>query len=842
MTTTPRRHAARPRAAAAILWLTLGRAAAQAPAPPPAVPAPAAPRPARPAAPIGLPAAARPAAARPAIDPTSTALKFEGAPSDIVLQTYAEVTGRTLLIAPDVPKATITLRSQSELTREEFLQAIETVLLMNGIALTPAGDKFLKVLPAKDIRKLGVRTEFDEPTDGLHPEVGRMVSQMVPLQHITLEEARKTIEGFKRGDGQIQLFERTNSILITDTTENVNRMMEILRFVDQPLVCREETNIRAIRFAKAADIKKRLEEIVAESLKAQQQAQSAPVANVAGPPGITRRTLPAPAPVPGVIRPATPAPPEPAEEKILETLVADAERGVIRGKVQIVADERTNLLIVITRPENMAFFDKIINVLDVETAPDIMVEIFRLEYAQAKDVATMLNDLIGNVRQDDGQAPPSSTAEAAPRSETLAEAAARRLQAAQPAEAGMSKVGELNKENIKILADERTNALIIMASKSDLATLRAIVKDMDIMLSQVLIETVIVEVNLSDNLTTGIDWVQRSLIGIGSDREPVVGFAGHGGGGLRLPRDALGFNTPESFGSAVAGITYYTTFFDLNVDAVIEASATDSRTRTLASPVILTQDNKEAVVEATTDQYFFKGKKYAGEAAGNPIYEDDVEMKSVGLTVKVTPQINVKGFVVMKIEESIENIAGTQRINEGDWPIVASRKLSADIAVQSGQTIMLGGLVQDGKTVSHGKIPLLGDIPFLGRLFRSDKSSDTRSEVLVFLTPYVLDTPEDLKADAMRRKAASDMGDIWRQGWSASDLADPPDMKTSRRLESVSNHMETVFAAPVDRLGRPLRGRAAPRPAPRLATPVQPIADDRTTVTTNLPDTGPGLP
>ena len=760
--------------------------------------------------------------------PDTTALKFEGAPADIVLQSYAEVTGRTLLMAPDVPKATITLRSQSELTEEEYLQAIETALVMNGIALQPVGEKFMKVLPAKDIRKHGARTEFDEPAAGQHTEDGKMVSQMVVLKSISLDEARKAIEGFKRNEGQIQIFERTNSILITDTVDNVNRMMEILKYIDQPLINREETNIRPIIHAKAADIKKRLEEIIAESQKAQQQAKSAPEANVSGAPGIQRRNLPAPPPVPGVIRPpARTATPEPDANTIIETLVADAERGVIRGKVQIVADERTNLLIIITRPENMAFFDKIIDVLDVETAPDIMVEVIRLEYALAKDVASMINDLIGNVKKDDSAKPAAGAKDAPGRSESLAEAAARTEQARPraaeaAAEPGMSKVGELNKDNIKLLADERTNALIIMASKGDMATLRAIIEDMDIMLSQVLVETVVLEIGLSDKLTTGIDWVQRTFI-VG-DGDNMIAYAGRGGGGMAAPIDPLTRNTTSSFGGPSGGISYYATFFGLNIDAVIQAAATDSRTRTLASPVILTLDNKEATIEATRDQYFFKGKKYAGSNNDGVYYEDDVEMKSVGITVKVTPRINEKGFVVMKIDEKIQNIAGTQRVNEGDWPIVASRNLSAEVAVQSGQTIVLGGLVQNSKIKSRSKIPILGDIPLLGRLFRSDNEEDTRSEVMVFLTPYVLDSPIELEQYARRRKIAGDAGEMWTQGISGSKLADPPDTETALRL----------YDAGID--------PAAPigtKSAVRIISQPQAILDDQTTLSTNAPQAAP---
>jgi len=315
------------------------------------------------------------------------ALKFENAPSEMVLKAYALETGRTLLFAPDAPKANITLTSQTSLNRHEYLQAIQTVLVMNNIALLPVGDKFLKVVPAVNVRQRAIETLFQEPADGFHDEVGEMISQMVQLKYISMDEAKTTIDSFKSTSGLIQLFERTGSILITDTAENVNRMREIIQFIDQPHVVREEVNVRAIRYAKAATIKQRLEEIIAESLKAQQGSKESPSAKMSGSPGMGRTTTPLPLPVPGVVVRATPpASVTPASSPIIEALMADAERGMIRGKVQIIADERTNMLIIITQPENMSFFDRIISVLDVETAPDIDVKVYRLEYADAEPI------------------------------------------------------------------------------------------------------------------------------------------------------------------------------------------------------------------------------------------------------------------------------------------------------------------------------------------------------------------------------------------------------------------------------------------------------------------------
>ena len=728
-------------------------------------------------------------------------LKFENAPLvEMVLEAYAEKTGRTLLQSPGLPKVNVTLRSQSMMTTDEYLMAIRTVAAMHGVALINEGETFVKVVPTKDVRTYGIRTDLEEPPDGQHLEQGQLKSQMINLKHIDIQEAQKAIEGFKSPAGKLQVYERTNSILMTDTADNINRAMEVVRFIDQPVISREEVNVIQVHFAKAADIKQKLEEIVQESQKDQGSSQKkAPVAKSAGSPGIVTRN------VPGVIRPRTSASKAPANNATVAAMMEDAERGVIRGKVQIIADERTNMLIIITRPSNMAFFDKIIEALDVETTPDVQVEVFRLRHAKSDEVASMLNDLIGNKSQG-SEAPASIQAEAGEgvpadaRSRRLADYVANlrkdadtarkqadtaRKQAdavRQEADAAQkSGVGQLNKDNIKILNNERTNAIIIMASKSDIKTLSEIITDMDIMLSQVLIETAVLQIDLTDGLQTGIDWVQRSMIGYtgsGATRTPAVAYAGQGGGALNKPVNPLDFVSASSF-PQLAGLTYYTTFFDLNMDAVLHADARDSRSRILASPIIMTQDGKDATIEATTRQYFYNGKKYVGGGTDNPVYEDDVKQEDIGLKLNVTPRINEQGLVVMHVDQSIENISGEQIINGTSWPIVTSRKVTADVSVNVGDTIVLGGLVLNSAREAQSKIPLLGDIPLLGWLFRTTSIEDNRIEVLIFLTPFVQDTPEAQEREARRRKRSIDSDDLWSGKWSGSRLSgsDDPDVE-----------------------------------------------------------------
>ncbi|MDD2597842.1 MAG: type II secretion system secretin GspD [Kiritimatiellae bacterium] len=745
-------------------------------------------------------------------------LKFNSTAVDIVLMAYAEETGKTLLMAPDVPKANITLNSQPGviLSRDEFVEAIEVVLSMHGIVLEPYGDKFVKVLARKTVRTDGIKIVMTPPEGG-HPEKSQVVSQMIRPKYIAIEEAKKAIEGFKKPDGMIQTFERTNSLLVTDTQENVNRMLEIILFIDQPIAVTEDVHVVVVNFAKAEDIKKRIEELVAESQKA--TAKDEVTAKPSGSPGIvkTAGTTSSIAERLSRLRSPQPAPVEVTPNEALDTMISDADRGMIRGKVQIIADERTNKLIIITNKDNMAFFERIITVLDVETAPDVKVEVMRLEYADAEEVSTMLNDLIGNAtaKKEDsnaaaGKAPAAS---AATRSTSLAEAAAARGTATSDAAPGVSKLGQLSKDSIKILADKRTNALVMMGSIGDLAAITEIVKSMDIMLSQVLIETVVLEVSLSDKIDTGINWIRR--INNGDDYRYTVGGGGTAGEGtanlfaseketteVAGPPDADGNPTTETItkvvgdmagnylegmANPVSGLEYFMTFKNLRLDAVIKASQSDSRARVLSSPVLLTVDNKEATIEATELQYMYKGMRYMGYSGtqGGGSYEPDIEQRDVGLTVKVTPRISPNGNVILTVEETFEQVLGAQIINGQAWPTITSRKLSADVSVGNGATVVLGGLIQSKKSDSQSGIPILKDIPYIGKyLFGSTSKEEKRSEMLVFLTPYVIENDEDMRKEARRRKDYLDATDIWTKGWSDSELADPvPTKEMSQRLE-----------------------------------------------------------
>ena len=739
-------------------------------------------------------------------------LKFDNAPAELFLQIWSQVTHRTLLTSPDVPKVTMSLRSTDEenWTDEQYLQAIEQQLQLNGIGLIPVGERFALVVPFKTIGQQGIETFLDLPPGGRHPEEGRIVRQVLTPKHVSAEEAQKVVESFKRPDGQIQYLERTNSLLVTDTQDNVNRMIEILGFIDRPVPVQEEVQVCPIKHAKAEDIKKALEDFVSASREEDEKSRrtvSAPRTgnSVSGgmQPGVSiQRQLP------GVTRPGGAETASSASSASPgDALVSDADRGMIRGKVQILADERSNQLIIVTRPSNMAFFKRIIDVLDIETAPEIAVEIIRLRYAQAetkdsnKGVADLLNELIdassstSKTSSDAGRAANNGAANT--RNLTSNRPATQQTAAASVSESAKSKLGELRKENIKILADSRINAVMVMASPGDLAAIKEIIAAMDIPVAQVLIETVVMEISLDDQHETGVQWVKR----VSGGNQYTDSYGGGGiskGAASAVDLSGLTTNVVANIGSIHGGGQYFGTISKLNLDFLIRATASDDRTKVLTSPVLMTQDNKEASIESTELKYLYNGMKYTGYSSSGSGYQADIKQEEIGLTIKVTPHINPDGSVVLEFEETFQNAEKEQTVkssgtngSDDTWPTPTTRKLSGNIAVSNNQTVILGGLVEQTKKTQTGGIPYLKDLPYIGKyLFGYTYTQDKRSELLVFLTPYVFMSSEEAQEEARRRKDYLDAAGVWNKGWSKSDLADVTDEEEMLRRERLRRDYE----------------------------------------------------
>ena len=731
----------------------------------------------------------------------SHALNWENAPSDIILMAYGDELGKTVLIDPACPKGvSITLKSSKgqTLSRDEFLEAIRTVLEMNGIHIEPYRDSFIRAIPRKDARKEGIPLIMDSEAE--LGESGKVVSMMIPFENMSAEDAQKVLEGFKSNTGLLIVFERTNKILVTDTEQNINRMLEIARAIDVATPATEQVFVRQIKNASVEDVQKALQAIVDDAMKWQEKNKS--------PTNAQGQQQPFSRPQPGARRgllgrnQPQQQPAAPVSNESLVMSVSDADRGVIRGRVLLVPDERSNKLVIITSKSNMDFFDKVIEQLDVETTPDTVVKVYRLKYADAEDVSDMINDLIGNApssknsgKNQNQNAKQGSSANMTGKGSSSASAAKK------PANqrTGEAKPGELSKENTTVLADKRINGIVVMTNKELVPTIEQIIESMDIKLSQVLIETVIIEVQLGDDLKTGIDWInglhassidgyRQALGGGGGDYD--VSHAASGATNLLI--SAAGKALPYLFTPGSAGLTYGVFSESLNIAAVIHAAKTDSRSKYLASPVIMTVDNKEATIDATQKRQFLTGYQVSSSvyASGNST-APQYTAEELGIKIKVTPKINPNGTVMLEVEEEYSQLGAKQTIldpqsREQQIDTSLKRQMSADVLLENRQTVVLGGLMETQVTEDESGIPILKDIPWVGKyLFGSTSFTEARKELLVFMTPYVMDDSDSAQAEAFRRKKAMSDARPWDDhGWSDSELADPVSRKEQlRRLK-----------------------------------------------------------
>ena len=284
----------------------------------------------------------------------------------------------------------------------------------------------------------------------------------------------------------------------------------------------------------------------------------------------------------------------------------------------------------------------------------------------------------------------------------------------------------------KIISDERTNSLLIYASKADIATIRDIISKLDVVLAQVLIEAIIMEVTLGDDLRYGVSYLQRT---------PSQGANYFTGIGAIKNNNFL---NPGSFGNSStngilpSGFSYFGRFGN-DFDATATAIATDSRINVLSRPRIQTSHAVTARIFVGESRPYITGT--SGGFSGYS--QSQYSQLRIGIDLNVTPLINPDGLVVMDIEQQINSVGANVKIDNNDVPTTVERTASAKVSVRDRDTIILGGFISNSRNKGSSGVPILKDIPILGGLFRSTTDTKNKQELIVLIRPTVLPTPGD---------------------------------------------------------------------------------------------------
>ena len=597
--------------------------------PTPAAPAGALPSPAAPAptaVPVTSPAAAGP---EEEIIPAGGLINFASADISQVLDIYSKLVNRTILRPSTLPVATIVLKTQTDLTRQEAIQALDAVLALNGVSMIPVSDKFVKALPLAQANASGAPLSTNTASE--LPELGSYVTHIVQTKYLKPSELSPSLAPFQSMATAVLPIDTSGLLVLRDNAENVKRMLEMVERIDISVPSEFISEVIPIKFAKAEDIASALNSL-----------SSGGGGTTVG----TRAT--APSTTTGA-RPGQPGYGQPGYGQL--------------GQPNIPGTPTSG-----TPSGGGSFSDRLRNIIQRASASGSL-------------------EILGET---------------------------------------------------KIIADIRSNSLLIFAMRQDMAMIKDIINKLDVVLAQVLIETIIMDVSLDDSWALGISAAQ-------TPREFSGDFSGAGGMNLKRFTDVAGGGSSgggtNAFSDLVGtGLRYFGKLDD-DIFIQLEAAASESRVNVIQKPRIQTSHATPASIFIGSTVPYVSSTYYGGGYAGGP--SSSFQQLRVGIGLNVTPFINADGLVVMKIDETIDEISGSTAITGvGDVPNTTSRTLSAEVAVHDGETIILGGFIRNSETKTKSGVPILKDIPLLGYLFRSTGDAKERKELIVLMRPTVLRTPE----------------------------------------------------------------------------------------------------
>ncbi|MCU0530544.1 MAG: type II secretion system secretin GspD [Syntrophales bacterium] len=585
----------------------------------------------------------------------------------------SELTGKNFVVDESV-KGKVSVFSPRKISADEAYKVFESVLDIHGLTTVPSGD-VTKVVPSQQAREKSVATRLRE--EGIGPN-DRVVTQIVPLKHAGPDDMKKVLDPLVSKASVILSYPPTQTLVITDVQSNIKRLLKIISALDVVGVG-EQIHIIPLKHAVASDTAASLGSIFQLDQAARRPQQAT----------VTMR---------------------------------------------IIADDRTNSLIVLASEVFAARVREFVNILDRDIPQgESKMHVYRLQYANSEDLAKVLMNL------------PSKTAAAAPTAP------------GQPAPAAVpglrNKVSQLSSD-VQIVSDKATNTLIITANKEDWRILEEVIRKVDVQRSMVYIEALIMEVDVNKNFQLGVEWRAVKDLGkiSGFDTGQAAAFGGSGGGGTGgaynlFPGTSTQPTFPGGFSLGVlgAGISIGGVIFP-NIGAVINAVQQDAAVHILSNPQLLTSDNEEATISVGKNIPYIT----RAERSTTNVDYTTYEYRDVGVIMTITPSINTERFVRLKLNQEVSTIV--QEESTQGLPTTLKRTAKTTIMIKDKQTIVIGGLMGDSSTSSNYQVPLLGDIPLLGWLFKTKGQRREKTNLYIFITPHIIETVAEAKAiEAIKR-------------------------------------------------------------------------------------------
>ena len=582
-------------------------------------------------------------------------IDFNNVDINVFIKFMSELTGTNFVVDQRV-KGKVTIISPSKISLDEAYKVFESVLEVHGYTTVQSGE-VVKIIPSPDARSKSIETKLREESTGPRD---RVVTQLIPLKYADPVEIKRLFTPMVSKSSVILAYPATNTLIVTDVYSNIKRLLSILKEIDITGIG-QEISVIPLEYSDASKLVNLLST---------------------------------------VFKPTRPK-----------------GKGVEDKIITMVADERTNTIVLLASEVDTVRIKRLISMVDKEAPRGKgKIHVYYCKNATAEELAKVLQGL------------PTEKAGAA------------KGKAAAPVVAGA----------VQISADKATNSLIIMADKDDYLVLEEVIKKLDIPRSMVYIEALIMEVDMEKSLDIGVDWSvfgkttidgKETAIGGGFRQGIEVGPGELLQGGL-----TMGLLTEPI---TIAGITVN------NISAIVNAVKTDDDFRILSTPQVLTTDNEEARITVGENRPY--QTRSTTDVSGGTF--ESFEYRDVGKILKITPHVTEGRLVRMQINLEVTAIdASATALTSATQPVTLKRTVDTTVIVSDSQTIVIGGLIDDTTTLTETKVPVLGDIPILGWLFKDQAETNQKTNLYIFLTPRVIKNPAE--ADSVLKEKQKQMDAI----------------------------------------------------------------------------------
>jgi len=701
---------------------------------------------------------------------TQIQMSFDKADIQSVIKFLSMITKTPIIVDPDI-KGNITIISSKGMTPQEAYEIIGAALLVRGYTMVGGiGSKSIRVVPIKkaatDVTGIGTGKEIKEGISDYD-----IISQIVPLEFTSSDNLRDQLKSLVSSDqGSLVSVSSTNTLIITDIAGNVRRLMQIIKGLDTDTTGVIAVEVYKCQYASADNLVTNLNSLFqVKSTTGKQPAQQGGRGN------------------PGM-------PPQPGMDAGAPTATDTNGLAYLKGQLTFTADARTNRLIISGTRDRIDVVMKVVQQLDVDTEAEVKVKFFQLAYADAQTAADQLNSMFeqpqgsttnqnrpfffggGNTTQPTDYAGlkrnvvvadirtnsvivtateqnmksfenmikeldapkvlsevtnvyPLKYAKASELTTTLTNLF-RGSTASTNGRGGIAAIFGLGNttqnngplaqlKNITVVAEPKTNSLLVTGPPNSASVMDELIKKLDKRTAQVFIEVAIVDVTLNKDTQFGVEWQWHS-------------------------NDTNKAGTPLQSASTNLGVSTQTTGLKYsvlsgNLQALLRALQTQSNVKVLSTPTITTSDNVQATISIGEDQPFVSE---TSETSGGSI-RNTVDFKNVSISLKVTPHVNGSSDVIgLEVQQTINEILGTEPTLNA--PIIANRQALTTVSVNDGQTIVIGGIIKENSNRATKAIPLLSSLPLIGELFKSTDNVKTKSELMVFITPRILKTDQDI--------------------------------------------------------------------------------------------------